>query len=77
MLNHSTQDLLRLPQVLKIIPVSRSTWYLGVKKGAYPSLVKIGRRASGWRRRDVEKLAAHFTSSWNEAARFDAAGDRP
>jgi len=77
MLNHSNQDLLRLPQVLRIIPVSRSTWYLGVKRGAYPPPVKIGRRASGWRRRDVEKLAAHFTDSWDEAAKFDAAEGQP
>jgi len=37
---------LRLPQTLKIIPVSRSTWYLGVKRGAYPSPVNSQRQAT-------------------------------
>ncbi len=43
------EGYLRLPQVLKIIPVSRSTWYRGVKSGIYPQPVKLGIRASGWK----------------------------
>jgi len=28
--------LLRLPEVLAIFPISRSTWYQGIKDGRYP-----------------------------------------
>ncbi len=66
MLNTTTEELLRLPQVLEIVPVSRATWYLRVKKGHFPKPVKIGARAAAWRRRDIEKLAAKFTKSWDE-----------
>jgi len=76
MTTHTNTDLLRLPQVLKIVPVSRSTWYLGVKKGVYPAPVKIGRRASAWRRHDVAALTAKFSRSWNERASFNNAGEQ-
>lgn len=59
---HTTESFLRLPEVLKIIPVSRSTWYAGVQAGRYPEPVKLGLRAAAWRRCDIEKLAASFTN---------------
>lgn len=31
---------LRLPSVFKLIPVSRSTWWDGIREGRYPNLVK-------------------------------------
>jgi len=69
----AAKGLLRLPEVLKIIPVSRSTWYLGVKSRAYPAPVRIGRRAVAWRRPEVEALVSGFTGSWDEcASREDA-----
>lgn len=54
----STQSdaLLRLPEVLSIIPVSRSTWYQGVKDGLYPQPLKLGPRVSAWRRSDIDSL---------------------
>lgn len=49
---------LRLPQVLRLIPVSKSTWFRGIKAGKYPAPVKIGVRASGWRVVDVRRCMA-------------------
>ena len=46
---------MRLPQVLRLIPVSKSTWFRGIKAGRYPAPVKIGVRASGWRVADIQK----------------------
>lgn len=56
--------LLRLRQILgdkkagttPIIPVSRDTWYKGIKTGRYPQPVRIGARAVAWRAEDVLKL---------------------
>ncbi|MDR4126667.1 helix-turn-helix transcriptional regulator [Yanghanlia caeni] len=56
-MSNSTETLLRLPQVLEIIPVSRATWYAGIKRGIYPAPVKIGLRAVAWRRSDIDALA--------------------
>ena len=47
---------LRLPQVLAIYPVSKSTWYAGVKSGRFPSPVKLGQRCTAWRSIDIAAL---------------------
>ena len=38
------------------IPVSKSTWWDGVKSGRYPKPVKLGRRITAWRVEDIKKL---------------------
>ena len=48
--------LLRLPEVLKVFPVSRSAWWKGVQEGRYPRAVKIGPRTTAWRRSDIQAL---------------------
>lgn len=45
---------LRLPQVLEIIPVSRSTWYRGIKSGIYPEPHRISTRSSAWRIHEIQ-----------------------
>lgn len=52
--------LLRLTQVLQVVPVSRSTWLAGVKTGRFPPPVRIGPRARAWRSSDVRALVASF-----------------
>ena len=47
---------IRLPQVLKIIPVSKSTWWAGVKAGRFPKPVKLGPRMTAWRVSSVMAL---------------------
>lgn len=54
--NQPVESLLRLPQVLKIIPVSKSTWWAGVKSGRFPKPVKLGPRTTCWRKSDIMKL---------------------
>ena len=46
----------RLPQILAVIPVGKSTWYAGVKSGKYPSPVKLGANTSCWRAEDIHAL---------------------
>lgn len=47
---------LRLPQVLKVFPVSKSTWWAGVKSGIYPKPVKLGQKMTAWRVEDIRAL---------------------
>lgn len=47
---------LRLPEVLKLYPVSKSTWWAGVRSGKYPKAVKIGERCAAWRVEDIRAL---------------------
>lgn len=47
----------RLPQILSVIPVSRSTWWAGVKSGRFPKPVKtLGPRITAWRVEDIRAL---------------------
>lgn len=48
--------LLRLPQVLEIIPVSRAHWWAGVKSGKYPASIKLSSRVTCWSRSSVLAL---------------------
>ena len=44
---------LRLPQVLAIIPISKSAWWQGCKDGRFPKPVTLGPRTSAWRSSDI------------------------
>jgi predicted DNA-binding transcriptional regulator AlpA len=44
------------PPIPAIIPVSRSTWWAGVKSGRYPRQVKLGPRISAWKISDIRAL---------------------
>nr|WP_220486566.1 AlpA family phage regulatory protein [Luteimonas sp. MC1782] len=47
---------LRLPEVLTLYPVSRSTWWAGVRAGRFPPAVQIGTRCTAWRAEDIRAL---------------------
>ena len=52
----ATERLLRLNQVLARVPISRATWYAGIRDGRFPPPVKLGVRISAWRERDIREL---------------------
>lgn len=49
---------LRLPEVLKLYPVSESTWYAGLKAGIYPQGHKLSARVTAWKAEDIYALIA-------------------
>lgn len=48
--------LLGKPDVLKMIPMSKKSWDMGVKNGLFPQPVDLGGRKKYWRVCDIEKL---------------------
>jgi len=69
--SHSSQNnklpetgLVRLSQILgdkkkgipAIIPVSKSSWWAGVKSGRYPKPIKLGERTTCWNVFDIRQL---------------------
>ena len=51
--------LVRLSQILAPrgpIPVSKSTWWQGVKDGRFPKPTKLGPRTTVWRAEDIRAL---------------------
>jgi prophage regulatory protein len=47
---------LRLPKILELYPVGKSTWWAGVKSGKYPAAIHLSRRTTAWRVEDILKL---------------------
>ena len=54
---------LRLPQILEIIPVSKSAWWQGCKDGRFPKPVKLGPKTTAWRAEDITDLIKKIGSS--------------
>ena len=54
--NIPNEGLLRIAQVLRFIPVSRSHWWQGVKEGRYPQPMKLSERVTVWRSSDIRQL---------------------
>ncbi|RZI41505.1 AlpA family phage regulatory protein [Herbaspirillum sp. HC18] len=46
----------RLPVVLKFFPVSKSTWWAGVRSGRFPQGHKISERVTAWKAEDIRTL---------------------
>jgi len=51
---------LRLPQVLTLVPISKSAWWEGCKTGRFPKPVKLGPRTTAWRAEDIAALVKHL-----------------
>ncbi len=46
----------RLPSILAVYPVSRTSWLNGVKEGKYPAPVRLGERTVAWRAEEIRAL---------------------
>jgi prophage regulatory protein len=44
----TSHQMLRLPAVISLVGLSRSSVYFGVKNGSFPAPVKLSSRAVGW-----------------------------
>ena len=58
----------RLPTILKLLPISKSTWLTGVKSGYFPKPVRLGKKITAWRVEDIRKLinsTENGGESWN------------
>ena len=45
----------RIKELTKLLGVSKETIYLWIRKNRFPKPIKLGERASGWLKEDVEK----------------------
>ena len=47
---------LRLPEILKLFPVSKSSWWAGVRNGKWPRSYKLGDNTTAWKISDIREL---------------------
>ena len=50
-----------------IIPVSKSTWWAGVKTGRFPQPVKLGPMTTVWRVEDIRSLISNVEAQKESA----------
>lgn len=55
------EGFVRLPQVLAVIPISKSQFWLGVKDGRFPRPIKLGAKTTVWRVEDIRELIARLS----------------
>ncbi len=48
--------LIKIQQVLAIYPVSRATWWRGIKAGKYPAGIKLTVRTTVWSQQAIDRL---------------------
>ena len=53
--------LLRLPQVLWLVPVSKTTWYRWIAEGKAPASVKLGAKTTVWKSEDIARFIDEAT----------------
>lgn len=51
---------IRVPEIIKLIPIGKSSWWAGVKSGRYPKPVKLGKRTTAWRVEEIRNLIANL-----------------
>lgn len=56
--------LLRLRQVLEIIPISKSAWWQGIKEGKYPRGHKLGERTTVWSSAEIQAIVDRLGGSY-------------
>ena len=69
-------QILRLPEILRLTGLSRSTIYDMMRRGKFPASIQLGERAIGWLASDIDawiearaRRARGIVESESEAAR--------
>ncbi|HDY7733559.1 helix-turn-helix transcriptional regulator [Vibrio sinaloensis] len=67
-----SHKIIRLPEVIDMTGLSRSTIYLRMSKGSFPQSISLGDRAIGWVQVEVEQwLEQRISASRNAGGQHD------
>ena len=58
-----SEGFVRLPVVVKVLGIGKTTWWVGIKEGRFPQPVKLGPRTTAWRVEDIRALIANPASA--------------
>lgn len=53
------EGFVRLPVVISVLGIGKTTWWCGIKAGRFPQGVKLGPRTTVWRVEDIRALIAN------------------
>lgn len=55
------EGFVRLPQVLHVLGIGKTSFWDGVKSGRFPAPVKLGPRTTAWKVEDIRALITRFS----------------
>lgn len=66
MKNNTLPDLpqegfVRLPVVLKVLSIGKTSWWCGIRDGKYPRPAMMGKRTARWNVKDIRALIEKYT----------------
>lgn len=62
-----SEGFVRLPVVLRVLDIGKTTWWCGVREGKFPKPIKIGTRTARWNVRDIRALIEKYTEEATDA----------
>jgi len=55
------EGFVRLPVILKVLSIGKTTWWCGVREGKFPKGIRIGKRTARWNVKDIRDLIEKYT----------------
>lgn len=69
------EGFVRLPVVVKVLSIGKTTWWCGIREGRFPKPIKLGPRTSAWRVEDIRALIANPAPASTPAAAAEGVTD--
>ena len=67
-----TEGFVRLPVILKVLSIGKTSWWNGIREGKYPKPSKLGTKTARWHVDDIRALIAKFKAeAGNEGGFMD------
>ena len=57
------EGFVRLPQVLHVLGIGKTTFWEGIKTGRFPAPVKLGPRTTVWKVEDIRSLISRIAEN--------------
>ena len=57
------EGFVRLPQVLHVLGIGKTTFWEGIKTGRFPAPLKLGPRTSVWKVEDIRNLISRIAEN--------------
>lgn len=65
-----TTGFVRLRSIIAphgVIPVSKSTWYAGIKSGRFPAPVRLSCRVSAWKVHEIQEIVDRLSKDGGQS----------
>ncbi len=69
-----SEGFVRLPVILAILGIGKTSWWNGIKAGRFPKGIKLGPKTSVWRVEDIRDLIANVAGNSQDWLRQNGKG---